>query len=236
MILPAIASSSTYEEIADSPDSSPIVENDSQIMNQSQQKACITAYASGAGIGGVVGFGFKAILYDYLGLGLSVTVWSAIVFAFAYAFIYLTGLHVIMEEREKTQILVVESSVIVDDSDTDPIRTGPIRQHRKHRTEGSGGLGLALALADAEFINHCTVEHDTDSTTSPNFTALERFKLVLSLWPYMIPMFTVYAAEYTLQAGVWSAIGFPVTSASARAEFYQYANWMVSNHSFSALF
>lgn len=225
MILPAIASSSTYEEIMDSPDSPHIVEIDSQIMNQSQEKACITAYASGAGIGGVVGFGFKAILYDCLGLGLSVTVWSAIVFAFAYAFIYLNGLHVIMEESERTQILVVESSVIVDDSDTD---TGPIRRHRKHRSEGSGGLGLALSLADAEFINHFTVEHDTDSTTSPNFTTLERFELVLSLWPYMIPMFTVYAAEYTLQAGVWSAIGFPVTSASARAEFYQYANWMVS--------
>ena len=91
MILPTIASSSTYEEITDSPDDSPhIVEIDSpQIMNQSQEKACITAYASGAGIGGVVGFGFKAILYDYLGLGLSVTVWSAVVFAFAYAFIYL---------------------------------------------------------------------------------------------------------------------------------------------------
>lgn len=231
MILPEIASSSTNEEITDSPGSPHIVEIDSQIMNQSQEKACITAYASGAGIGGVVGFGFKAIFYDYLGLGLSVTVWSAIVFAFAYAFIYLNGLHVIMDESERTQILVVEPSVIVDDSDT-----RPIRRHRKHSTEGSGGLGLALSMADAEFINYFTVEYDTDSTTSPNFTALERFKLVLSLWPYMIPMFTVYAAEYTLQAGVWSAIGFPVTSASARAEFYQYANWMVSNHSFSELF
>jgi battenin len=227
MILPKIASSSTYEEIMDSPH---IVEIDSpQIMNQPQEKACITAYASGAGIGGVVGFGFKAILYDYLGLGLSVTVWSAVVFAFAYAFIYLNGLQVIMDERERIQILMVESSAIVDDnSDPGPIRSGPIRRHRKHRTEGSGGLGLALSLADAEFINHFTVEHDTDSTISNNFTALERFMLVLSLWPYMIPMFTVYAAEYTLQAGVWSAIGFPVTSASARAEFYQYANWMVS--------
>ena len=49
--------------------------------------------------------------------------------------------------------------------------------------------------------------------------------LVLSLWPYTIPLFTVYAAEYMLQAGVWSAIGFPVTSATARAQFYHYSNW-----------
>lgn len=28
-----------------------------------------------------------------------------------------------------------------------------------------------------------------------------------------------------LQAGVWSAIGFPVESQSARAQFYHYSNW-----------
>mmetsp|Transcript_13625 Transcript_13625/g.31938 ORF Transcript_13625/g.31938 Transcript_13625/m.31938 type:complete len:700 (+) Transcript_13625:433-2532(+) len=53
----------------------------------------------------------------------------------------------------------------------------------------------------------------------------ERFRLVLSLWPYMVPLFTVYVAEYTLQSGTWSAIGFPVTSKESRDEFYQYSNW-----------
>lgn len=28
-----------------------------------------------------------------------------------------------------------------------------------------------------------------------------------------------------MQTGTWSAIGFPVTSSSARQKFYQYANW-----------
>jgi battenin len=35
----------------------------------------------------------------------------------------------------------------------------------------------------------------------------------------------VYFSEYLIQAGVWSAMGFPVTDASARKEFYEYANW-----------
>ncbi len=65
-----------------------------------------------------------------------------------------------------------------------------------------------------------------------NLTAYKRFKLVLSLWKYTIPLFTVYAAEYMLQAGVWPAIGFPVTSASARARFYQFSNWTVSGFLF----
>lgn len=28
-----------------------------------------------------------------------------------------------------------------------------------------------------------------------------------------------------VQSGVWTAIGFPVTDAAARARFYEYSNW-----------
>jgi hypothetical protein len=54
----------------------------------------------------------------------------------------------------------------------------------------------------------------------------QRFHLVLSLWPYMIPLFLVYVAEYTLQSGTWTAIGFPVTDRESRDMFYEYSNWM----------
>lgn len=53
-----------------------------------------------------------------------------------------------------------------------------------------------------------------------------RLRLTLSLWPYMVPLFTVYAAEYALQSGTWTAIGFPVDSVQARDKFYEYSNWM----------
>ena len=53
----------------------------------------------------------------------------------------------------------------------------------------------------------------------------ERFNVTLSLWPYMIPLFVVYFAEYAMQSGVWAAIGFPVTSENARNSFYLYSNW-----------
>ena len=42
----------------------------------------------------------------------------------------------------------------------------------------------------------------------------------------MIPLFTVYAAEYACQGGVWTAMGFPVESASSRKIFYTRANWL----------
>jgi len=59
-----------------------------------------------------------------------------------------------------------------------------------------------------------------------SMTSGERFYLVLTLWPYMIPLFTVYVAEYTLQSGTWTAIGFPtVASKESRDTFYRYSNW-----------
>ena len=76
--------------------------------------------------------------------------------------------------------------------------------------------------------------HDSsDSITSPHrhdvdiatLTPLQRLRLSASFWPYMVPLFTVYAAEYALQSGTWTSIGFPVDSAEARDEFYEYSNW-----------
>jgi len=54
---------------------------------------------------------------------------------------------------------------------------------------------------------------------------VERLKLTISFWPYMIPLFIVYMSEYALQSGVWTAIGFPVDDEAARASFYQKGNW-----------
>jgi battenin len=53
----------------------------------------------------------------------------------------------------------------------------------------------------------------------------ERFKLTLSLWPWGMPLILVYFAEYAMQSGTWSSIGFPVTDEAKRDSFYQYANW-----------
>jgi hypothetical protein len=57
-------------------------------------------------------------------------------------------------------------------------------------------------------------------------TFRQRLQVTLQLWPYMVPLFVVYSAEYAMQSGTWTAIGFPVTSAAARHKFYLYSNWM----------
>ena len=35
----------------------------------------------------------------------------------------------------------------------------------------------------------------------------ERLIHTLDLWPYMLPLCTVYFAEYAMQTGTWTAIG-----------------------------
>ena len=79
--------------------------------------------------------------------------------------------------------------------------------------------------------NNNSIEEKLDDETMmvkeiSTMTGQQRFHLVLSLWPYMIPLFLVYLAEYTLQSGTWTAIGFPVTDRESRDIFYEYSNWM----------
>jgi hypothetical protein len=40
-----------------------------------------------------------------------------------------------------------------------------------------------------------------------HMTRRQRLEATLALWPYTVPLFLVYAAEYSMQSGTWSAIG-----------------------------
>ncbi|GMH83173.1 hypothetical protein TrST_g5115 [Triparma strigata] len=62
-------------------------------------------------------------------------------------------------------------------------------------------------------------------TDKKDLTLKERLKLTLSLWRWGVPLIVVYFAEYAMQSGTWSAIGFPVEDEDARKTFYQNANW-----------
>lgn len=58
-----------------------------------------------------------------------------------------------------------------------------------------------------------------------SMTIIDRIRNTLKLWPFMVPLFVVYFSEYAMQSGVWSAIGFPISSETARNQFYAYGNW-----------
>ena len=253
MILPAIAPPNSYRVVSEGltesanlsqqnfaqeyrVDDSVNAENNAGILMKqgtTPQRACITAFSSGTGLAGIVGFGYKALFSDLLGWGLSATVWSAMAFSIAYSVIYRNGLHGMndsaqrLAQPEAGPFRVLESSLFADEfgiNDTSSTR------HR--HCYGGEDSGSALEMANTENIHPNTMQQLRTDSSVPlhNFTAFERFNLVLSFWRYTSPLVTVYAAEYMMQAGVWSAIGFPVTSATARAQFYHYSNWTVSGY------
>eukprot|EP00579_Thalassiosira_antarctica_P001494 CAMPEP_0201872936 /NCGR_PEP_ID=MMETSP0902-20130614/5547_1 /ASSEMBLY_ACC=CAM_ASM_000551 /TAXON_ID=420261 /ORGANISM="Thalassiosira antarctica, Strain CCMP982" /LENGTH=532 /DNA_ID=CAMNT_0048399377 /DNA_START=25 /DNA_END=1626 /DNA_ORIENTATION=- len=219
-------------------------ENVGKLMKQEdiQQRRSITAFSSGTGLAGIVGYGYKALFSELFGWGLSATVWSAMLFPLAYWFIYIKGLHSLelsMQQDASAQSeigsgesihssVTSESSLLVKNENGGSDNSS-IQDYRQ--SNNREGASPELEMVHTETIHANTMlrletTSQTDTTdASRSLTAFERFQLVLSLWPYMTPLFTVYAAEYMIQAGVWSAIGFPVTSASARAQFYQYSNW-----------
>ena len=54
------------------------------MKSEKQQRKCITAFSSGTGCAGIVGYAYKSLLAELFGWGLSTIVWSAILFAVAY--------------------------------------------------------------------------------------------------------------------------------------------------------
>jgi len=172
------------------------------------KSACITSFSSGTGIAGIVGYGYKALFSDLFGWGFSATVWSAMLFAVVYSSIYLMGLHNIetnvqqeTEQSETGASTASESSLLVS---IDNERSGsPIGDQSPNNLDRRTSSS-ALEMVQTEELHHTNAIHQleevivqTESSTvsAHNLTSVERFKLVLSLWPYTIPLFTVYAAE-----------------------------------------
>lgn len=195
-----------------------------------RSKSCITAFSSGTGLAGIVGYAYKSLFSGLLRLGLSPTVWSAVSLPLVYSLIYRKCLHGMHDDVTERWAQPVEengpSDVLGSLSFANDCAIHDRRGRGYHGGEISGSALLEMTNTDNSHIS--TIARDSSNPSPHAFTASDRLRLVLSLWPYTIPLFTVYAAEYTLQAGVWSAIGFPVTSAAARAEFYHYSNWTVS--------
>ncbi|GAB4818577.1 hypothetical protein N2152v2_005623 [Parachlorella kessleri] len=69
-------------------------------------------------------------------------------------------------------------------------------------------------------------DDDAKASKACRMTWRERAARTAALWQYMTCLMLVYFAEYAMQSGTWSAIGFPVHEAKARHTFYTYSNWM----------
>jgi hypothetical protein len=215
---------------------------------------CLTSFSSGTGLAGVFGFFWKWFWNDWLGFSLSATVAMAMIFAIFYFQTYVQGLwritsstslaepnttgmstttttpststtvrsartanqplaHIIQEEQDDNEETPLGESSQALHGERSPLAAAGIQSSMEEEEDTRNEVEEVVVVAEVMQV------HDMDSW--------QRFCLVVSLWPYMIPLFVVYVAEYALMAGTWTAIGFPVTDIHDRYIFYEYSNWMV---------
>ncbi|KAG7387761.1 G1/S-specific cyclin cln3 [Phytophthora boehmeriae] len=164
---------------------------------------CLTCWSSGTGLAGVGGYAWVAILHIYGGLSFRTTLELASVFPLLYALVFL---------------FVLDTSRL----------PSPRYCNYVAIPETSQDAALAVVENAKNQLKHKKKEAELEDTRGDihDASALgfrDKMKFIMTLGPYIVPLTTVYFAEYAMQTGVWSAIGFPVESAEARASFYSSA-------------
>jgi len=164
---------------------------------------CLTALSSGTGMAGVFGFFWKWFWCTFMGFSLRTTLLLALSLGLTY-----WNLFVHIHVQSETPAIIVHTSSI------------PLVPMLEEQTISSD-ISTIIEQQDCY-----TGTGDYERIIPiPEMTGKQRFYLVLSLWRYMLPLFLVYAAEYALQSGTWTSIGFPVQDRASRTSFYQSANW-----------
>jgi len=173
----------------------------------------LTAWSSGTGMAGVFGYLWVVAFNVWLKKSFSVTITAALSLCYFYLVAYFAIL-----TPSPTSVLPAAASLcaplVPKDGDFESSDSKPAHHQGSYST-----IRLSVSSRSS------SVALD-DSATQKNVPIALRIQIIKSLWPYTVPLFLVYASEYMLQAGVWSAIGFPVDDEKARNEFYKYANWL----------
>ena len=227
-------------EDSDSDATSAIVTDVSDVAEEGRSM-CIAAFSSGTGLAGVTGFAFVFICNKVFGFSLPGTLVIAMIFPILYWIVFVNHLaEYSTMDIGKTQVTRKQENETANEMTalSSPIKieleAGHLEENEGLQIRGSNSEDKFWDNEDSHAIfsigslsEDADSEIDAeDSSSVPQMSARERFCFTLSLWPYMIPLFTVYAAEYALQSGVWTSIGFPVDDEAKRDSFYLASNWM----------
>jgi battenin len=204
---------------------------------QSDKGCCLTSFSSGTGAAGVFGFCWIWFFNDFIGLSLSATMWLALLslpLSYWGTFSFVLSWQRQYEEQQgwRPQDITEENSQggsyhdeIIDGDESVVIALNKTGEN----------IAINAAMGSDQDL---TESHDSDDSSGDlqgqnlfevhEMTTKQRFDFVVTeLWPYMTPLFVVYVAEYSLQSGTWTAIGFPsVQDRDARSRFFVFSNWM----------
>ena len=194
---------------------------------------CLSAFATGTGAAGPLGYLWKVALTEWLGLSVPSSLFlAAIVLSLAYGFLghVLGSLETSNDHPAYTRL--PDEMIISPDRQMNVTNEGLFESQDCQELDSNdpppSKRDMPMTGENEEVGD--LIHQNVATSALPNLSDMnfsERFHLLRTLcWPYMIPLFTVYAAEYACQAGAWTAIGFPVTSTTSRAQFYEQSNWL----------
>ena len=184
----------------------------------------LAAWSSGTGLAGIIGYLWVILLNVVAAASFEITILTALV----WPIFWVVNFFVIMELPRPLLEWSCCSKVLRAHCQCEDKRYAPVSDNDAH--------GRATAMLDVE--QHCDDEEAAELTANVQISVsttqraerhgklscATRLHALSKLWKYMIPLFLVYFSEYAMQSGAWSAIGFPVNSASARKDFYLKAN------------
>lgn len=174
-------------------------------------RAALTMWSSGTGAAGLVGYAWVYTFLYIFKSSLRGTMLCANLLPLALLLTFF-GLLQPPSQNNKTQ----------DKEICEPLTpSGTIQNIRTNMRVSGSNTGFVRL--DSDILQEDGLQIETSAVDV--LTMRERLKFAAGLWPHMLPLTVVYAAEYTSMTGAWSAIGFPTDSEAARRKFYIYANW-----------
>jgi len=202
----------------------------------------VTCFASGTGLAGVFGFLWKFTLNEFLGYSMATTLSMAQIIAVLYLGIFWKCLHPHLQQQalasrgyETVAAVEIEQPLPEDPMELttstyhDQVPTTTTTNNSTSADHNTSDIVPEEFMDENDHVDAIMTANNNNNHKQPihEMTFLERTQFIgTALWPYIIPLFVVYATEYSLQAGTWTAIGFPVESQKARDDFYEFSNWM----------
>jgi battenin len=198
---------------------------DDEDLHNAPKTTFLTAWASGTGVAGVVGYLWNVAGTEWLHISEATTLTAGVVLAFSYALIYRMVLWDIDEA------MLIPSGDAAAKDDPEQLQSELLSSDGDQTTDEQSYQQLqpALLSSDGDQTTDEQSYHEDEEvhiTQGADTSKFVRWKFILNLWPYIVPLFLVYAAEYACQSGAWTAMGFPLQDPKQRNRFYLTSNWL----------
>lgn len=176
-------------------------------------RSTLTAWSSGTGMAGPFGYAFVIVFTMGFQVSFGTTLLVGLVIPLGFYFSYVVVL--LPPEESGSEFHPLHDEGSEEEVDTNISQLGGASDAVTNDVTHSS-LGKRRQSANGMIGSG----HRYPSTYAERMSALR------ALWPYMVPLFAVYFAEYAMQSGTWAAMGIPdVHSATNRKDFYKVANW-----------